>query len=98
MAHNLDMSNERANMAFLGDRKDIWHGLGQAMAPGMGIADWARAAGLEWQAVKVPALAALPHEITPVPGRFHIARNDTWGILNEQTVTDIYQPVQPSDL
>jgi len=98
MSHNLDMSNDRVNMAFLGSRKDIWHGLGQQMAKGMSIAEWGTAAGLEWQAVKVPALAALPHQIVEVPGRYHIARNDTWALLNEQTVTDIYQPHQPKEL
>jgi len=98
MSHNLDMSNDRVNMAFLGSRKDIWHGLGQQMQKGMSITDWTNAAGLDWEAVKVPALAALPHQIVEVPGRYHIARNDTWALLNEQTVTDIYQPHQPKEL
>lgn len=35
MAHNIDMTNGRANIAFLGDHADIWHRLGQEMAPGM---------------------------------------------------------------
>lgn len=59
MAHNLDMTNGRANMAFLGSRQDIWHRLGEEMQPGMSIDAWATAAGLNWTAVKVPAIASL---------------------------------------
>ena len=59
MAHNLDMTNGRANMAFIGNRNDIWHRLGQQMTANQSIDDWARAAGLNWEAVKVPAIASL---------------------------------------
>lgn len=59
MAHNIDMSNGKANIAFLGDRNDIWHRLGQEMVPGQSIDEWARQAGLDWHAVQVPAFADL---------------------------------------
>jgi hypothetical protein len=59
MAHNLDMTNGRANIAYLGSRNDVWHRLGQEMTEGMSIDQWAAAAGLNWDAVKVPALADL---------------------------------------
>src|ERR1700704_2377376 len=45
MAHNIDMTNDRANIAFLGSRNDVWHRLGQEMQPGMDIPAWAKAAG-----------------------------------------------------
>lgn len=59
MAHEIDFSNNRANVAFLGSRNDIWHRLGTEMEEGMSVADWAKAAGLDWHAVKVPAWADL---------------------------------------
>ncbi|MGO3930848.1 hypothetical protein [Rhodopseudomonas pseudopalustris] len=42
MAHNIDMTNGRANIAYLGSRMDVWHRLGQEMRPGMSTADWSR--------------------------------------------------------
>ena len=59
MVANLDMTANRANIAFLGSRKDIWHRMGQEMAAGQSIEEWAASAGLGWNAVKVPAIAAL---------------------------------------
>lgn len=106
MAHNIDMTNGRANMAFLGDRADIWHRLGQGMLPGQSIADWAKAAGLEWTAIKVPALAALTgpqwDHIEPakrfmeVEGQRHVVRSDNGRPLGY--VSDQYQPVQPVEV
>lgn len=106
MAHNIDMSNGRANMAFLGDRADIWHRLGQGMQPGQSIQEWAKAAGLDWTAIKVPALAALTgpawDHISPdkrfmeVEGQKHVVRSDTGRPLGY--VSDMYQPVQPVEV
>lgn len=108
MAHNIDMSNDRANIAFLGSRSDVWHRLGFEMKPGMSTAEWSKAAGLDWHAVKVPAIAALEgaqwdhieaaKRFAPVPGRFFVARNDTAGILSPGTVSDVYQPHQPAEM
>src|SRR5215472_12114735 len=91
MAHNLDMSNNRANVAFLGSRRDIWHRMGQEMLPGQTIEQWAAAAGLGWQAVKVPAIVSLHGDqfnhidadkrFLPAPGRSFIVRSDTAGLL-----------------
>lgn len=106
MAHNIDMTNGRANMAFLGDRADIWHRLGQGMLPGQSIQEWAKAAGLEWTAIKVPALAALTgpqwDHIEPakrfmeVEGQRHVVRSDNGRPLGY--VSDMYQPVQPLEV
>ena len=48
MAHNIDMTHGRANIAFLGDRKDIWHRLGQQMQPNMSIEAWSWLGELGW--------------------------------------------------
>lgn len=48
MAHMIDMSNDRANMAYVGDKP--WHGLGSELQPGADIDTWRVAAGLNWTA------------------------------------------------
>jgi phage/plasmid-like protein (TIGR03299 family) len=106
MSHNIDMSNDRANIAFLGSRDDIWHRLGQEQQPGQSIEEWAIAAGLNFEAIKVPAIASLSDErfshlnpasrFVEVANRCFIARNDTGAVLGFGT--DIYQPHQPAEV
>jgi phage/plasmid-like protein (TIGR03299 family) len=106
MAHNIDMTNGRANIAYLGSRKDVWHRLGQEMLPGQTIQDWANAAGLGWTAVKVQAIAALTgpqwDHIDPakrfmeVEGQRFVTRSDNGRPLGY--VSDQYQPVQPVEV
>lgn len=100
MAHNLDMSNGQANVAFRGSRKDIWHRLGQEMQPGMTIEQWAIAAGLNWEAVKCQAYADLHgiagQTVVPVTDRFFNVRNDTGAVLG--AMSDRYQNVQPREV
>lgn len=106
MSANLDMSNGRANIAFTGSRSDIWHGMGQSMKDGMSIEEWAKAAGLDWTAIKVPAIAHLEGSrfehidpalrFAPVTDRKFIARSDNGHVLGY--VSNRYQPVQPSEV
>lgn len=106
MTANIDMSNDRANIAFLGSRRDIWHRLGQEMAPGMTIEQWALAAGLDWQAVKVPAIANLqgPYFDNFDPGKRFVdtglyfnARSDTGAVISG-SLSDRHVNVQPIDV
>ena len=106
MSHNIDFSNNQANIAFLGDRKDIWHKLGQEMKPGMSTEEWARCAGLDWEAVKVPVIPALAgerfdhidaaHRFLPAPNRKAIVRSDTGACLG--IGSDGYEPHQPKEV
>jgi phage/plasmid-like protein (TIGR03299 family) len=96
MAHNIDMSNGRANMAFLGSRNDIWHSLGTQMVEGMSIADWQKAGGLDWTALKVDALASMEDGPLAADGWKFLVRSDTKHVLG--CVSDRYQPVQPADI
>lgn len=48
MAHLIDMSNGRANMAYVGEKP--WHGLGQELTDGASIDQWRVEAGLDWSA------------------------------------------------
>lgn len=96
MAHMIDMSNNRANIAFLGSKNDVWHRMGQEMQPGMSIEAWAQEAGLGWEAVQVDAYAACPAGMQKVDGYAHIVRNDTWEQLGY--ATEDYKVVQPSEV
>lgn len=110
MAHNLDMTGNRANIAFLGSRNDVWHRMGQEMLPGQTIESWAKAAGLGWQAVKVPAIASLEgaafDHLDPatrfrrVDDRSFVVRGDTGDALGYVSGDnrDGYQIVQPGDV
>ena len=46
MAHELDMTNNRANMAYVGDKP--WHGLGQELTYNAPIETWEKEAGMDW--------------------------------------------------
>src|SRR5947207_2992674 len=105
MAHELDQSNGRDNIAFLGSRNDVWHRLGQEMAPGMTVEQWRKAAGLDWHAVLVEAIPDLSSPQwdhvshlrgQAVSGQRFIVRSDTAGYLGYST--DGYQPVQPAEV
>lgn len=103
MAHEIDFSNKRANIAWLGDRNDIWHHLGTGMAPGQSVDDWAKAAGLDWHAVKAQAYFKVPSAMEPfggemrqVDGDRYIVRSDTLAPLGH--ATDGYHPVQPREV
>lgn len=104
--HNIDMTNGRANIAFIGSRKDVWHRMGQEMLPGMSTAEWAKAAGLEWSAIKVPAIAALEGKefdhieagdrFRRVADRNFLVRSDNGAPLGY--VSDRYKAVQPAEV
>jgi|ERR1700733_97444 len=96
MAHNIDMTNDRANIAFLGSRNDIWHRLGQEMKEGMSVEEWAKAAGLEWEAIKVPVFAQIGEKLVESEGFRAIVRSDNNLTLN--IASERYQPVQPSEV
>lgn len=100
MAHNLDMTGGRANVAFLGSRNDVWHHMGQEMQKGMSIEEWAKAAGLDWEATLVPAYADLGNiahgGLTIVPDRRFNVRSDNGHVLGQ--MSGQYQNVQPREV
>lgn len=48
MAHEITFTNGVAEMAFVGNRSDIWHGLGQELTPDSPISVWQKEAGMDW--------------------------------------------------
>lgn len=111
MSHELDMTNNRANIAFLGSRNDVWHKMGQEMQPGQSIDSWAQQAGLGWSAVKVPAIISLngsqfdhipaDQRFLPAEDRSFVVRSDNGRMLGYVSGEDEgsgYQLVQPGDV
>src|SRR5215469_3312184 len=98
MSANLDMTNGRANMAFTGDRKDIWHREGTAMADGMSFEEWITAAGLDWHAFRTPAFTQLPDgTFKAIAGWSYLTRSDA--LTQIGYVSDAsYKIAQPRDI
>lgn len=96
--HDIDMSNGRANIAFVGDRNDIWHRLGDQMQPGESIDTWRKRAGLDWTADIVPAGAMIGGTWRTVENANFICRSDTGAVISPSSLSDQYKPVQPAEL
>lgn len=96
MAHLIDLSNGRANMAFVGEKP--WHGLGQELTEGASIDQWRVEAGLNWQVGRAQVLFSAPDfagDVNIHKGESEVLyRSDTLAQLG--IVTDRYQIVQPA--
>ena len=96
MAHEIDMSNNRANMAFVGEVP--WHGLGFELTDGASIEEWQAAAGMNWDLVSRPATYYIPelNSFKAYPGKQVLTRSDTFAPLS--IVSDTYKVVQPKEV
>jgi len=99
MSHEIDMSNNQANIAFVGETP--WHGLGQQLTPGADIATWIREAGLDWNAIESPVWFNPDGEPNPAmlsafPKRKALVRSDTKSPLS--IVSSDYKVVQPAQV
>lgn len=91
MAHLIDLSNHRANIAYVGTTP--WHNLGTSLEPGLPLERWRIAAGLDFT-----------YELAPVqflddrtfPGQRVIYRSDTRTPIS--VVSDNYHVVQPGEV
>ena len=93
--HAIDMSNNRANIAFTGDVP--WHGLGQALNPDASLEDWQREAGMDWTVTMRPVLFEPgTNTLEEYPERVVLVRNDTAAPLS--IVSKNYQIVQPHEV
>lgn len=76
MAHEIDTSNGRNNMAFVGELP--WHGLGTALKENSNLEDWVTAAGFNWEA-KLSPVTFYPNATvengTPILGDSTIVNN-----------------------
>ena len=98
MAHNIE------KIAYLGSRADVWHHLGSEMVSGMSLDAWAAEAGLNWAAVKVPAIAdcsSLGKGPVTMKDRSFIVRSDTaapLGYVSGEDDSKGYRIVQPLEV
>lgn len=93
MAHLIDFSNNRANLAFTGETP--WHGLGVNVDKNSSVDQWRVAAGLDWEAIKTKAQYVVNGETIPSDSEI-IYRSDTKAQLG--IVTERYKPVQPAEV
>jgi len=98
MAHEIDFSNNRANIAYVGDTP--WHGLGEVLPEGAPLEVWKIAAGMDWTIDRAPVQYRID---TPngkayikAPERDVLYRSDTKIALG--VVSDRYQAVQPGEV
>ena len=95
MSHMIDETSiGRASMAYVGERP--WHGLGSKLASGASIETWIKAAGLEWEALVVPAQYEFNGSLLTAPNSFHMVRSDTGVSLS--VMSKRYKPVQPAEV
>ena len=89
MAHELEMINGKASMAYAGEVP--WHGLGTQVNGDLTPEQMLEAAGLDWTVEKIPAYANVNGQNVAV-GRSALARNTDSAILD--VVSDDWNPVQ----
>lgn len=92
MAHLIDMSHNRANMAYVGETP--WHGLGQELSKGASIDQWRVEAGLDWHVGRSQVAFKPEGKQVFVKGDSEVLyRDDTFAQLG--IVSERYQIVQP---
>lgn len=100
MSHQLDESNGRANIAYVGETP--WHGLGAKLENGQSIEEWVKSAGLDWSVKEAEALFrreikdSKEFEIVPFEGRKTLYRSDTGAPLS--IMSKDFHVVQPADI
>lgn len=98
MAHELDMSNDKVNIAYVGPIP--WHGFGQAMTIDADAETWKREAGMDWEGQTSPVIFTSDENVDkPIalanlyPGQKIIYRSDNYAPLS--IVSSNYKIVQP---
>ena len=98
MAHLIDMSNGRANMAYVGERP--WHGLGSELTEGASLDVWAKEAGLNFT-IESSSVAfrhtAGKDGVSIVPNQRVLWRSDTKQPLSIMS-KNRYNIVQPNEI
>lgn len=95
MAHMIDMTNGRANMAYVGETP--WHGLGSELTRGADLDVWRVEAGLDWNVGRAQVAFKPEGKGVFVKGDSQVLyRDDTFAQLG--IVSDRYQIVQPGEV
>ena len=94
MAAEIDTSNNRQNMAFVGQTP--WHGLGSHLTAGADIETWRTAAGLAWEVAETEVLFRDQALVREFPDTKILLRSDTRAPLS--VVSRWYNTVQPGEV
>lgn len=99
MAHQIDMSNGRANIAYYG--RTPWHGLGQPITADATLDEWKIEAGLDWFIQKRPVFYGVENEIGErepqlIKNRFAHVRSDNQAFLG--MASNKFKLVQPIEI
>lgn len=96
MAHLIDLSNNRANIAYAGDTP--WHGLGANVGADEPLDVWMEKAGFNWEVKKAPVQFAPEGSsgLIDVPNRWALYRSDTQKPLS--VMSSNYNITQPRDV
>lgn len=96
MAHEIDFSNNRANMAYVGNVP--WHGLGKQLTENEPIETWTREAGFDWSIKRAPIKAEEPDTgiVIRMPNKHMLYRSDTLAPLS--VMSEDYKIVQPREV
>lgn len=91
MAHEIEFVDGKAQMVYVGDVP--WHGLGTAVSNDLTPLEMQKAAGLDWEVIKVPAVAEFGGEFLDT-GRSALIRSTDGKVLS--VVSNDWNPVQNS--
>ena len=94
MAHELDMTNGKAAMAYVGDKP--WHGLGQSLTEGASIETWVQEAGMDFSIESGEITYPVNGKLRCMADKQVLYRNDTGDALG--VVGQRYQVVQPKEV
>jgi len=95
MAHLIDMSNGRANIAYAGDVP--WHGLGANVDADESLDVWMEKAGFNWEVKKAPVVGLLEDgSQIAAPNRWVLHRSDTRAALS--VMSSNYNITQPREV
>lgn len=97
MAHEITTrKNSFVEFAFSGERKHIWHSLGQEMEAGKSIDEWKTAAGMDWNINSSPLMYNGKADIIVDDSKQILHRSDTEELLG--IVSKDYKIVQPGEV
>jgi len=82
MAHEIDMSNGRENMAYVGANGTPWHGLGNSIEKGASIEELMEAAGLAWRVLQRDVEFQYEGQHVVDPTHKIMFRSDTRAVLD----------------
>lgn len=94
MAHQLDMSNNRANMAYVGETP--WHGLGSKLTEDASLETWRTEAGMNYEVKTAPLSIQVEGSPIILANKVGLYRSDNLRPLG--VVGNRYHVVQPEEV